>query len=217
MNWMALLCLAALHERSLVRHSIDLFHWRVAFIQSINWFHSINPFHSTNQLRSLSFALLNWSWWIGLFGLAAAITAQLFQRRSSWLGPPNPIHLIQLNRQWNETAHSPLTHSFPWAAQCPSATKTIQSIHSQRIDWNCFWFAEWAGGVILAPSLRGSPINNQLISLIPFITFIPLFNQIDCCLRYHRGSWCQYNNYCYNINLIPLQQINEFLCFMKSN
>jgi len=24
-------------------------------------------------------------------------------------------------------------------------------------------------------------------------------NQIDCCLRYHRGSWCQYNNYCYNI------------------
>ena len=53
MNWRAVLCLAALRS-SLVRHSIDLFHWRVAFIQSINWFHFINPFHSTNQLRSLS-------------------------------------------------------------------------------------------------------------------------------------------------------------------
>ena len=30
------------------------------------------------------------------------------------------------------------------------------------------------------------------------ITVFRYVKNIDCCLRYHRGSWCQYNNYCYN-------------------
>ena len=32
------------------------------------------------------------------------------------------------------------------------------------------------------------------------ITVFRYVKNIDCCLRYHRGSWCQYNNYCYNIS-----------------
>ena len=45
---------------------------------------------------------------------------------------------------------------------------------------------------------------------IIIITVFRYVKNIDCCLRYHRGSWCQYNNYCYNITECRQSIIKSF-------
>ena len=83
---------------------------------------------------------------------------------------------------------------------------------SKRKDW--IWFGVVDGGARYIGPSSSRLTNQQSIDFTNSIhKFIPLFNQIDCCLRYHRGSWCQYNNYCYNILFNPPPTKQFMNCF----
>ena len=92
-----------------------------------------------------------------------------------------------------------LIHSFSW---CRNALHSfflffelpIRKSSSLRKE------KEWLGcGSYIGPC--SSRLTQRNVNWFHSSTKIDSFHQIDCCLRYHRGSWCQYTNYCYNIFL----------------
>ena len=161
------------------------------------------PLKEWNEwLRSFCFA-----GWFACFGLSFSSRSAMAQCAHN---PPqesktkptftNRPHSLALPSRLDRPPPFNKNQRFLINGRAPSApqSKTIQSIHSQRIDWNCFCWCGCAARYIGPSSSRLT--NQQSIDFTNSIhKFIPLFNQIDCCLRYHRGSWCQYNNYCYNI------------------
>ena len=162
------------------------------------------------KLIDFHFALYELLCWIGIVGwvcwcsllwaeplaLLAPITRQFTPSTSTnSSNSTRQLHWIQFDFT-NSIKFLQIT--LPAALPVSSSFSSINSFHSQRKELKKKRELNGLPLLYWPLLLAAHPTQRQLISLIPFITFIPLFNQIDCCLRYHRGSWCQYNNYCYN-------------------
>ena len=96
--------------------------------------------------------------------------------------------------------------SFYWLSRDCSC---IKNFTLALFSWICWFLFQLPFAVcFLAPNRKANrqlkPANLSVSIYLQkqhvIITVFRYVKNIDCCLRYHRGSWCQYNNYCYNIH-----------------